>query len=194
MIVLWRFLSNIFVLFVIRIQSLGHRFIIKDRKHFKTNIPVYRGQIVEMIVFIQIDGVKESSFFGCDVVVIFPLYVERVRQYLSFHMAKNVGLTIAGNFTAQVTDNEYSVILLENNAFPGHNGFQTDIGWSAYFICQFHLVIILVLGINAFTDRVKLAHFYIAIHAFFCQFDVRFAPNQRKFFEREDSVSRAKYS
>ena len=141
-----------------------------------------------MVILVQIDSVHESPFFGCDVVVSFFLYAERVRQKNVFHPAKNIGLTVAENLAAQVTDNKDLVIMLENNAFPGQYGFQADIGWSEDFICQFQFIVILVLGVDTFSDRVKLAPFRIAIHALFYQFDVRFVPNQRKLFERKDSV------
>lgn len=141
-----------------------------------------------MVILVQIDRVQESPFFGCDVVVPFFLYAERVCQNNVFHPAKNISLTVAGNLAAQVTDNENLVIMLENYTFPEQSCFQTDIGRREDFICQFQLVIILVLGVDTFTDWVKLAHFRIAIHAFFCELEIRFVPNQRKFFECKDSV------
>lgn len=120
---------------MIRLQSLGHCFVVIDSEHFKAFIPVYRRQIVEMVIFVQIDRVQETPLFGCDVVVIFFLYAEGVRENTVFHPTKNIGLTVAGNLSAQVTDNEDLVIMLENNAFPEQNSFQAYVGWSEYFIC-----------------------------------------------------------
>ncbi len=78
--------------------------------------------------------------------------------------------------------------MLKNNAFHGQDCFQADIGRGKYFVCKLQLIVILVLGINTFTDWVKLAQFRIAIHSLFYQFDIGFVPNQRKLLECEDSV------
>jgi tetratricopeptide (TPR) repeat protein len=69
-------------------------------------------------------------------------------------------LTITENLAAQVTDSKDLIILLENDSFSGQNGFQADIGWREYFICQFQPVIIFVLGIDTFSDRIRLVNLY----------------------------------
>jgi len=38
--------------------------------------------------------------------------------------------------------------------FSGQNSFKADIGRRVYSICQFQPVIVFILGINAFADRI----------------------------------------
>jgi len=48
----------------------------------------------------------------------------------------------------------YSICATIARFFSGQNSFKADIGRRVYSICQFQPVIVFILGINAFADRI----------------------------------------